>query len=137
MQANMWRIRISILWIADVVALAAAYTLALLEPGFLDELLSGRLEGMGVTAGVGLIAAYFWIVPICMMYATLVLGKKSAKVWNLVLALVALLLNLVDFFSRFTSYEPEGIARTIMIGLMWIIPLIIVWHVWKWPEEAA
>lgn len=41
MKDHMWRVRISVLWIADVAALAAAFTLAMFEPGYLEEIISG------------------------------------------------------------------------------------------------
>ena len=64
MKENMWRIRISVLQIADVIALAAAFVLATFEPGYLDGILSGNLEEMEITAGVMLLASFFWLVQV-------------------------------------------------------------------------
>ena len=130
-----WRVRVSVLWIVDVVALAAAFTLAMFEPGILDDILSGKLEGMEINVGVMLLAAFFWLVPMIMMYLSLVLGRSAARWLNIILGLILGLLNLFDFINAVPSIEPLGIARTIMIAIMVIVPLLIAWHGWKWPQE--
>ena len=79
MKDSMWRIRISVLWIADVVALTVAFTLATFGPGYLEEVLSGKLEGMEINMGVMLLASFFWLVPLLMMYLTLVLRQPLIK----------------------------------------------------------
>jgi hypothetical protein len=131
-----WRIRISVLWIADAVALTAAFILGMFEPGFLDEILSGKLEGMEITMGVLLLAAFFWLVPLFMMYLSLVLGRSVLRWLNIILGLILGLMNLYDFTGQVSTVEPVGIARAIMIGLMAVIPFMIAWHGWKWPQEA-
>ena len=135
MMESMWRIRISVLWIADVVALTAAFVLAIFEPGYLDEILSGQLEGMEINLGVLLLASFFWLVPLFMMYLSLVLGRSVTRWLNIILGLIFGLLNLYDFIGQVSSIGAVGIARAIMIALMAIIPFMIVWHGWKWPQE--
>jgi hypothetical protein len=130
-----WRVRISVLWIADVVALAAAFMLAMYEPGFLDDVLSGMLEGMEINAGVILLASFFWLVPMVMMYLSLVLGRAVIRWLNIILGLILGLLNLFDFIGQVSSLDPVGVARTIMIAMMVIVPFLIAWHGWKWPEK--
>ena len=137
MKDHMWRIRIMVLWIADVVALAAAFTLAMLEPGYLEGILSGNLEGMEISARVTLLAAFFWLVPLFMMYLSLVLGLSAARWLNIILGLLLSVLNLFDFIGQVSSMEAIGIARAIMVALMAIIPLMIAWHGWKWPQGVA
>lgn len=135
MRFNLWRLRISVLWIADAVALTAAFILAMFEPSFLDEILSGKLEGMEINAEVLLLASFFWLVPLLMMYLTLVLNRSVLRWINIILGLILGLMNLYDFIGQVSSLEPVGVARTIMIALMAIIPFMITWHGWKWPQE--
>jgi hypothetical protein len=137
MNDTMWRIRIAVLWIADVVALAAAFALATFEPGYLDEILSGKLEGMTINTGVMLLASFFWLVPLLMMYLSLVLGPAVTKWLSIILGLILGLMNLFDFTSQLATLEGVGIPRAIMVGLMAIIPFLIAWHGWKWPQEEA
>jgi hypothetical protein len=137
MKNEMWRIRISILWIADVVALAATFALAMFEPEYLEGILSGNLEGIQITVAVTLLASFFWLVPILMMYFSLVLSKSVLRWFNIIFGLLLGILNLVDFFGQITSFEASGVARTMMIALMVIIPLLIAWHGWKWPSDTV
>ena len=137
MKNEMWRIRISVLWIADVVALAAAFVFASFEPGYLEGILSGNLEGMQITVGVILLASFFWLVPLFMMYVSLVLSRSVLRWLNIIFGLLFGLLNLVDFFGQITSFDALGAARTMMIALMAIIPFLIAWHGWKWPPDKG
>jgi len=129
--------RISVLWIADVVALAAAFVIAIFESGYLEGILSGNLEGMEITVGVTLLALFFWLVPLIMMFFSLVLGKSVVRWLNIIFGLLLGLLNLVDFIGQISSFEASGVARTIMIALMVIIPFLIAWHGWKWPSDTG
>ena len=131
-----WRIRITVLWIADVVALAAAFVLATFEPGYLDGILSGNLDGLEITAGVILLASFFWLVPLFMMNLSLVLGRSVLRWLNFILGIILGLMNLYDFFGQVSSIEAIGIARAIMVALMAIIPFMIAWYSWKWPQEV-
>ena len=131
MKNNMWRIRITVLWIADIVALAAAFILATLEPGYLDGILSGKLEGMEISPGVTLLASFFWLIPLFMMYFSLVLGFSLARWLNIIFGSILGFLNLFDFIGQANSMEAVGIARVIMVALMAVIPFMITWHGWK------
>ena len=135
MKDNMWRIQISVLWIADVVALAAAFILAMFESDYLNGLISGQLEGMDISIAVLLMASFFWIVPLFMMYLSLVLPRSIARWLNIIFGLILGLLNLFDLFNQISSMQILGIARTIMIALMAVVPLLIAWHAWKWPAK--
>jgi cellulose synthase/poly-beta-1,6-N-acetylglucosamine synthase-like glycosyltransferase len=135
MTDNMWRIRVAVLWIADAIAVTATFILALYEPGFLDEILLGRLEGMDINMGVLLLAAFFWLVPLFMMYFSLVLKRSALRWLNIVFGLLLGLMNLYDFIGQVTALEAVGMARAIMVALMAVIPFMIAWHGWKWPGE--
>ena len=135
MNTNMWRIRISVLWIADAIALAAAFVLATFEPGYLNGLLSNNLEGMEISVGVLLLASFFWLIPILMMYLSLVLGRAVTRWLNIILGIILGVMNLVDFIGQISSLEVLGIARAVMVALMAVVPLLIAWHGWKWPQE--
>ena len=137
MENEMWRIRISVLWIADVVALAAAFVFAIFEPEYLNGILSGNLDGMEITVGVLLLASFFWLVPLLMMYLSLVLSKSMIRWLNIIFGILLGILNLVDFFGQISSFDPLGVARTMMITLMVIIPFMIAWHGWKWPPDTG
>jgi hypothetical protein len=91
---------------------------------------------MEITVGVLLLAALFWLIPLFMMYLSLVLGRSVLRWLNIILGLFLGLMNLYDFIGQVSPVEPVGIARAIMIALMAIIPLMIAWHGWKWPQEA-
>ena len=42
-----------------------------------------------------------------------------------------------DLNSQITTFEVFGIAHSIMVALMAIIPFLIAWYGWKWPSEMT
>jgi hypothetical protein len=44
-------------------------------------------------------------------------------------------LNSYDFVDQASSIKALGVARAIMVALMAIVPFMIAWHGWKWPQE--
>lgn len=136
MKELQWRVRIATLWLIDAIAVSAAFALAFLEPGYLSEILSGMMEGMEINAGVLILAAVFWLIPLIMAYLSIVLKPPGIKWIIIVFGLILGLLNLFDFFGQLTSSEAIGIARALMIALMAIVPFLIAWHGWKWPQEG-
>ena len=129
-----WRYRISVLWIADVAALAAAFVLALLEPGYIQGILNGNLEAMEIDAGVTLLAAFFWLVPILLMVLSLMMAQPVVKWLSVIFGVILGLMNIFDFINQFANFDPVGLGRAIMVLLMAIFPFMIAWFGWKGPQ---
>ena len=130
-----WGIRISVLWIANAIAITAALLFALFEPGFIDDLRYGKLYGGTYNAGYLLYVASFWIVPLLMMYLSLVLRRSVIKWLNIILGLLLALVYLLYLIGQVPSFKVTWMASGILSALLVIISLMIAWHGWKWPQE--
>ena len=132
-----WRLRVSVLWVIDAVAVSAAFAVAFLEPGFLEEIQAGSLEGVEITGGTLVLAAIFWLVPLVMAYLSLVLGRSASRWTAIVLGVILALLNLFDLIGQLGEVGAFGVGRVLLIALMAVVPALIAWHGWKWPTEVA
>lgn len=130
-----WGIRISVLWIANAFALTVAFIFAFFEPGFLDDLMSGKLYGDKYNAGFLLFVATFWIIPLLMMYLSLVLGRPVLRWLNIVFGLLFALVYLLYLIGQVSSFKVTWLASGILSVLLVLISLMIAWHGWNWPQE--
>jgi hypothetical protein len=82
--------------------------MATFEPGYLNEFLSGRVEGVEINPGITLIGAFFWLVPMLMMYLSLILNPKWTRRLSITLGIILDLMNLYDLFGHVTTLTKAG-----------------------------
>ena len=136
MEETNWRIRISILWLIDAISVSATFILSMLEPGTIDGILAGQLEGMDIDAGVLGLASVFWLAPLLMAYLTMAVRQNWARLFNIVLGLLLGIANTVDFISGISSGDMISYPRSLMVALMAVVPLLVAWHAWGWPRKV-
>ena len=136
MEETNWRIRISILWLIDAISVSATFILSMLEPGTIDGILAGQLEGMDIDAGVLGLASVFWLAPLLMAYLTMAVRQNWARLFNIVLGLLLGIANTVDFTSGISSGDMISYPRSLMVALIAVVPLLVVWHAWVWPRKV-
>jgi len=136
MKDQFWRIRISVLWIADAVAITALFLLSMFRPGAIDEIMTGKLSGVAINASTMLLTSFLWIVPLLMMVLSLFLGRSVARGLNITFGLILGLISPIDFIDTLvSSFEAVLIAGAILQALAIAFQCLIVWHAWKWPQE--
>jgi hypothetical protein len=90
-----------------------------------------------------LFAVIWWLIPFRLAYVTITAKGSSSRWANVVLGIVATLLNLYHFFMcAVPVVQPilfqEPIARHILLlGTALAATALIVWYAWKWPKEAT
>ena len=84
MDALLFRVRVAVLWVAIAVALTASLVLFVFEPGAVEDLLAGEMEGEALTNGMGLFLAMFGIVPLVMAGVSLSVSDRANCWVNLV-----------------------------------------------------
>jgi len=73
MENLVWKMRISVLWIFLAVSMSAAMILYIMGPGVINDIIAGEMEEMEISAGVLMLFALFWLIPLIMAFLTLVL----------------------------------------------------------------
>ena len=133
MQLLVWKLRIVVLWVLLGVAMTTAYVLYLLEPGVVDDIRAGEVEGMDTGGYITLLFAGFALVPLAMAYLTLVLKDTASRWATGALAVVITLVNVVDVAGHVgDAFRGEALAVAVSV----VAGLLLVWHAWKWPSAG-
>jgi hypothetical protein len=107
---------------------------ALYKPGYLDELLAGRVHEFDtgptfVAMGLTLVA-----VPILMIVCSMTLPARVNRVANLVVAALYLPVTVYNVAGEPMSY---AYFYGLSIGLEVLLLAYIAWSAWAWPRVAA
>ena len=70
-------IKLSALWIARMLTGFLGDVLRFLEPGMMEEILSGEVGGMQMAGNMLLVAAIVMVLPIFMVFLSLTLKYKA------------------------------------------------------------
>ena len=85
MFAQLFKLRVAVLWVSVAVSMAAAWLLGLITPGTLDEMIEGRLDDMAMSDGLAFMMSTYFVVPLVMAGLTLVLSDRLSSYGNLVI----------------------------------------------------
>ena len=122
--------KLSTLWIFILFNITFLDIHGLLKPGFLEEIMTGTVNGTQMTEGLLLLGAVMIEVPIAMVLLSRVLKYRVNRWVNIIAGAmtIALVIN-----NRPTAPDQIFFA-TIEVVTM----LRIVWYAWKWanPEPS-
>lgn len=128
------KIRLSVLWLFGELAWLVYMILAIMEPGKIEQLLLGEIEGMEVTPELLLMFAVIFLIPLVMAFLSLTL-KGTVNRWpNIILGIVYTILGLLDLIEALAKPSPYAI---LMMLAAVMASALIVWYAWKWPEEKG
>jgi len=124
------RTKLSVLWIFILMNLIFRDLHEFASKDFLEEALTGHVNGLKLTDGLMLFGGVLAEIPIIMVVLSLVLKRKSNRFLNLVSGLIILSFlifniptaDLDDFFFLF--FEMGASA-------------IIIWSAWKWKSNTG
>jgi len=134
METWILKVKISVLWIFTVVAFLADMTVSLMEPGMIQQVMSGVIEGMQMGPEILLLLAILFLIPLIMAFLSLTL-KDSANRWtNIILGVVYAGFWLIGFIEGLA--QPS--AHVILLeGAIVVAAALIVWYAWKWPKQVS
>ncbi|NDJ78853.1 MAG: hypothetical protein GYB65_21590 [Chloroflexi bacterium] len=121
--------KLSALWAAFMFLYVYDVLLSLYEPGRIEELMTGSIDGVEFTPELLFGSAILITIPSLMVFLALIL-KPAVNRWvNIVLGIVYILVNITNVLSSpnlwaylFVFYIIEG-----------VLSALIVWHAWRWP----
>lgn len=120
--------KISTLWIVVLFNMAFADVLSFMFPGFIAKVTTGQVDGVTITPFFLLIAAVFLEIAIVMIYLSLALPQRAARMANLAAVLVTIL-----FVVGGGSLTPHYIF---FAGIEVFILLYIAKLSWGWQEAG-
>ena len=124
------KIILSALWVARMLTGFVGDVLKFYEPGMVQQILAGEVDGMLLNQGFRLAAAIIFVLPVFMVYLSLTLPDKANRWANIIVAIPFFALNLI---GELPTYEYA--YRTFLVIVEMVFLALIVWHAWKWPKQ--
>jgi hypothetical protein len=116
------QIKLSAIW----VALMLTYLLGDVLRIFSGDFEAGNIGGMQVTQKMYLGMAVLMVVPIVMVFLSLILKFPANRWVNIVVAIVFFVFNLIGLPTYPSAYD----KFLIVVGL--VFNVLTVWYAWKW-----
>jgi len=120
-------IKISALWVAVMLSSLMGDVLHFFEPGIIEQIIAGEVDGTQTTDKSLLLSAIFMAIPIVMVVLSLTLNYKANRWANIIFSI---------FFFGFTLIwllvKPPP-AYKIFLGSVGLVSnALIVWYAWNW-----
>ncbi|MFS1511556.1 DUF6326 family protein [Chengkuizengella sp. SCS-71B] len=124
-----WRTTLSTLWIFVFLNLIFKDIHGLFRTGFLEEIMSGTVDGVLITEELLLIFGILLEIPIAMVILSRVL-KYRVNFWANSIASVLMIVLLID--NGVADLDDIFFVTIQIIGL-----LAIIWYAWRWPKTNS
>ncbi len=125
------QIKLSALWVARMLAGFLGDVLRFLEPGMLEQMMTGEVDGVQLTHGMLLGMAIFMVIPIVMVFLSLTLPYKANRWANIIFAILLFGFDLVGLPTYTSAYA------TFLISVGLLFNALTVWYAWKWPKQKV
>jgi len=120
-------VKISLLWVAVMLSSLMGDVLRFLEPGIIEQIITGEVEGMQQTHKGLLLSAIFMLIPISMVVLSMMLSYPVNRWANIILSI---------FFFGFTLIwllmKPPPAYKILLGSAGLVFNALIVWYAWKW-----
>ena len=118
------QLKLSALWIA----LMLTYLLGDVMRIFSGDFIAGEMVGAQTSQGLYLGMAVLFVIPIIMVFLTLVLKYRANRWANVIFAILFFAINLIGL-PGYPSYYDQFL---IVVGLGF--NLVTIWYAWKWTK---
>jgi len=120
------KVKLSTLWIFVLFNIIFLEFHKLLQPGFIEEIITGFIGGAQMTQGVLLLGAIVLEIPIAMLLLSRLLKYEANRWANIIAGAITIMAVggnvLTDLDNIFFT--------TIIVAFL----SLIVWYAWKWPD---
>jgi len=128
------KILLALLWIFFSFTFVYADVRTSLEPGILEETMTGYVAGgtVKITQGFLLGTAIIWEIPFVMIVLSWVLKYRANRWANIIAGTIMAVLQIGSLFLGTPSLQ-YIFYSTMNIACL----LLIVWYAWKWSNPEA
>jgi hypothetical protein len=119
---------LSTLWIFVLFNIVFRDIHEILRPGFLEEVMTGTVNGVQMTEGFLLLGGMMLEIPIAMVLLSRVLPYRANRWANIIAGPIAIALIV---FGGPSDLDDMFFATIEVVTL-----LLIVWYAWKWPNPG-
>ena len=118
---------LSTLWIFVLLNIIFRDLHEFISPGFLEEAITGYVDGMQITERLVFIGAIIVEIPIAMVLLSRVLKYRVNRWLNIIAAAI----TIVVVFSSVSTVPAD-----IFFDAIEVVALsLIIWYAWKWPKQ--
>jgi len=104
-----------------------------LEPGALEQMMAGEIDGMKIGPEILLLFAIVLLVPLVMAFLSLTLKNPTNRWANIIVGIVFAGLELIDL----PTYLAKPSAYAILMWLSGLMAtVLIVWYAWKSKQKV-
>ncbi len=135
MNTNIWttgmdvRAKLSTLWIFVLFNLIFSEFHRLLQPGFLEEVMTGTISGVQMSQEVLLLGAVVLEIPIAMALLSRVLSYRVNRWANIIAGAMTIAIVLFNMSADLDNIFFSTIGVVAMS--------LIVWYAWRWHRQQA
>jgi hypothetical protein len=113
------RVKLSVLWLVEEAAYLAYMTLGSLEPGAIEQVMAGEIDGMKIGPEILLLLAILLLIPLIMAFLPLTLKNPANRWTNIILGTVFAILE-------FLALTTLSSAWAILMTLFKVLPAVLV-----------
>jgi hypothetical protein len=124
-----WKIRVSVLWLFPLMGFLASMVLMFLEPGVIEQVIAGEVEGQKLGLELLLAGAVIDILgPLVMAFLSLTLKDSIDRWLNIIVGGIYAVLEFITLVEELAA--PKGYVVVMLIAAV-VAPVLIVWYAWK------
>jgi MFS family permease len=124
------KVKLSTLWVFVMFNVLAADILSFMNPGFLEEVMTGYAGEVHITQGFLLVAAILLEIPIAMIFLSRVFSYRANRWANIIAGAVTIAFVIGGGAWSYPHYVFLASIEVVCLSL-------IVWHAWRWPEPEG
>ena len=126
------KIKLSVLWAALMFLFLYVDYFGLYVPGYLEDVIAGKMGPFPTTQVALLAATTFMIIPSLMVFLSLILKPKANRWTNIIVGILFIVSQLSSNFvgEPWAYYIFASIVEVVLLSL-------IIGYAWKWPKQEA
>ena len=117
--------KLSTLWIFVLFNIIFLEFHKLLQPGFIEEIITGFMGGVEMTQGVLLLGAIVLEIPIAMLLLSRLLTYEANRWANIIAGAITIMAVVGNVLTDLDNI----FFTTIIVACL----SLIIWYAWKWP----
>jgi len=130
---TMHKVRLSVLWLFAAVAALVSFVLTFMEPGIIQQMMSGVVEGMQIGPEILLLLAIVFLVALVMAFLSVTLKDRVNRWANIIMGIVLLVLTTQDLIGHLAHPSAHTI---LLMGSNIVVYVLIICYAWKWPKQS-
>ena len=126
------KIKLSVLWAALMFLFLYVDYFGLYVPGYLEDVIAGKMGPFPTTQVALLAATTFMIIPSLMVFLSLTLKPKANRWTNIIVGILFIVSQLSSNFvgEPWAYYIFASIVEVVLLSL-------IIGYAWKWPKQEV